>query len=767
MRHLIILQNVSDNKEKIRKLFSDKFKEACSDEFFVVTDLNEIVSGSSQSLCFDNVAFITKGILDTEIDYVQDSLRFLYNEANVSATFSISEVVPQGETSTMEGIYTDLKVDFPKLNIQLLEKLTPTSMINCVLSRIEYTSRIDSGALNSAINRLQSSESTPEPIVMSTPEPMVMPTPEPMIMTSPEPMVMSTPEPVVMTTPEPIAMTMEIPEPDIGIPSFEDPGVPSFEDDNSNSFGSEDLMAMFNITPEPAPAPIPMTPEPAPIPMTPEPTPVSEPIPMVMTPEPAPAPVVMTPEPVPVSEPEPVVMTSESTSNIESLVANLSAEVGAYDDEEDETPVLSTNNFVSAVTPEPTPTPQPEPTPVVMPTPTAVPTPTPQPEPTPTPTPVPTPTPAPTPTPVPTQEPEPKRRGLFRRNKREERVKNSAAAVRGNVPEGPVAQPINQSDRLLYPEYVESPAIPSIPASAEMPTPREVSIPFLKTPRIICVTSGKSCGASTIAANLAATAASVLGFKVLLFDCDLKNRMQSNIFDCSNAADINRQNPLIAMLADKGHSRPERYVHSPWANLDLLCPSYSGDDQISIRNSDEINLSPSDFQLIVYPALTKYRLIVVDLPWEYLVENPQIAVMCHKILYVTSASISGVYDVDTNITADNFKDPEGILDDNKSYMDRYVPVVDKISYVLNRCNGENIGLFNGRQYKMNKDVFTDMVKTLVNIPGDPIMNTSAIAEISEYPQMGNCMLNNIPACFVAGGMGNNVSREMLSILKNL
>lgn len=750
MRHLCILYNVSANPETIISKASEAFKDICSDELVIVKDLNQILHGS-QGLNFDNITLITKGILDTEEEYFKTSFIELINNAVPNVTVSFWEVVNEGKVPTLENLYSSLLSVYPVLKYHKLVKLTVQLIPKCILGNDNKNNSYTANVVSNAVAMTQEPvpmAMTQEPVPMTmTPEPMPMPmTPEPM------PMVME-------TEPEPMPITME-----------------------------------------PEPAPITMKPEPMPITMEPEPVPVvMKPEPMPIEPEPEPMP--MTPEPAPVADSssfdsaiaslleeddEPAPVPSEPASpnlredvspdlDIMSLFNNPSPASLNYDDyDEDEdyvsepepTPVISTPEPVPVTpTSEPipvTPTPvvtTPEPVPVVPEPVPVTPTPViPTLEPVPV-TPVSEPVPvAPTPesvpvAPTPTQERSKGVFGRFKRKTRERQVEASAVNITG------VPQPIHQEERFLTPEYT-----PPIETPNNLSFNRTVSVPFLKEPKVIFVTSGKSMGASTIAANLALTISSALNFSTLLIDADLKNRMQSNIFSKESATDIKKQNSLVSLLSEQGHSRVERYALNPWANLHVLCGSYNGDSAILNNKQDLTEINPSDLQSIVFPALTRYRAIIVDMPWSYILKYPNCVQMANKILYITSGDYSGIIDIDTNVNSKFFEN---------EYTD-YIPVVQRISFVLNKWTPNTLGVLNGKQFRMTPEVFIKVLQNFIDMENDPIMLTRAVGSIPYFDQMPNTLLNSIPVTMIAENdpvdgkcIGNKYLQHFLQILLNL
>ena len=738
MRHLCILYNVSANPEAILVKASDAFKEICSDELVLVKDLNEILHGS-QGLNFDNIVLITKGILDTEEEYFKSSFTELINNAVPNATVSFWEVVSDGKAPTLENLYSKMLSFYPSLQYHKLVKLTVQLVPKCILGNSDKSAHINANIITNAV----SMSSTP---IAMTPEPIAM-TPEPE----------STPIPM---TPEPIAMTPE-PEP-MPMPMTPEPEPMPMTSESDLSL-DDMLNSLLDDEPDPAPIlmtsePVPMTSETAPIPMTSEPVPMEpEPAPVPMTPDPAPIPMTSepAPEPMPMSpelEPAPSSNLREDVSpdlDIMSLLNNNTSI--AYDDyDEDDlepTPISEPVPMTPASEPVPmTPVSEPEPVPMAPePTPVSV---------------TPEPTPIPTPEPVPTPTPEQARRkgvfGRFKRKTRENHIEASTANVTG-VPQPQV--PIHQEEQFLVPEYTQ----PSVTQNT-VNYNRAVSIPFLKEPKVIFVTSAKSMGASTVAANLALTVSSALNFSTLLIDADLKNRMQSNIFSTASASDIRKQNSLVSLLNEQGHSRVERYALRPWANLDVLYGSYNGDSAILNNKPDLTEIPTIDLQSIVFPALTHYRAIIVDIPWDYILKYPQCVQMANKILYVTSGDYSGIIDIDTNVNSKFFAN---------EYTD-YIPVVQRISFVLNKWSPNTLGVLNGKQFRMTPEVFIKVLQNFIDMENDPIMLTRAVGSIPYFDQMPNTLLNSIPVTMIADNdptdgkcIGNKYLQYFLQILLNL
>lgn len=362
---------------------------------------------------------------------------------------------------------------------------------------------------------------------------------------------------------------------------------------------------------------------------------------------------------------------------------------------------------------------------------------------------------------------------IFSRKKnRVDNINDSAQAIKGKAKDAVINETkenVSESVNIITEEYTANVEVYNEPAKLVSKKKGNVLIKndyedysFIKQPKVICVTGAGTHGKSTIASSLAATVAGMYT-PTCLIDMDLNKRMQSYIFDYSLATDRQRRNGLPELIKNKGFASPEFYVNQPYANLDILGGSYEMDDKIT-------DISTESLTSIVYGLLTTHRLVVVDLPWNYIVKNPSIVSLFHNILYVTTADLFGVIDVDTNISLNTFPQTFVDKDGNRTTNMNYCSLVYKLGIILNKVT-PTIGISNNSYVKINKRTFIDLVsETLDDNSIDPIKKVPVISEIPVIPGIGNILTFNTPASYLQGdecNIGEVVDSLMRDLLKQI
>lgn len=245
-------------------------------------------------------------------------------------------------------------------------------------------------------------------------------------------------------------------------------------------------------------------------------------------------------------------------------------------------------------------------------------------------------------------------------------------------------------------------------------------------PRIVFVTGTGRIGKTTLASSLGFTAAQYY-CRSLIVDLDMINRGISCIFPDYN--NENSQQSLGLLSAIRSPHLIDEMATEHYDKVSTLGISLQAEDNREIMNSIKAN----DLQALLLNALSYYNLVVVDIPWDYLMNNLSLVAATPDILFVTSNDLMTMISSLSHLTADSF---ESLTD--------YQMVLSKLKFVLNMSSAENV---------YEKKAITE--KNFSNI----------CVELTDDEMFGNIpVLSNIP--FVSN-VGNQVAlaRPASSYLK--
>lgn len=225
-------------------------------------------------------------------------------------------------------------------------------------------------------------------------------------------------------------------------------------------------------------------------------------------------------------------------------------------------------------------------------------------------------------------------------------------------------------------------------------------------PRIVYVTGTGRIGQSTLAASLGFTA-SQFYCKSLIVDLDMIRRAISCIYqDYANTSSVYSTGLVSA-------------IRSPHLIEEIATEHYDGVSTIGISIDAEDNreimntVTPEAIQSLLLQALTKYNLVVVDIPWDYLVANPVLMTVPHDILFTTSNDIMTMISDLNHLTPDSFSSP-----------DIFNMLISKMRFVLNMTSPENVyerktiteKNFNKVCYILTEEEMFTTIPVVANIP---------------------------------------------------
>ena len=245
-------------------------------------------------------------------------------------------------------------------------------------------------------------------------------------------------------------------------------------------------------------------------------------------------------------------------------------------------------------------------------------------------------------------------------------------------------------------------------------------------PRIVFVTGTGRIGKTTLTSSLGFTAAQYY-CRSLIVDLDMINRGISCIFPDYN--NENSQQSLGLLSAIRSPHLVDEMATEHYDKVSTLGISLQAEDNRDIMNS----IKASDLQALLLNALAYYNLVVVDIPWDYLINNLSLCAVTPDILFVTSNDLMTMISSLSHLTSDSF---ENLTD--------YQMVLSKLKFVLNMSSTENV---------YEKKTITE--KNFSNI----------CVELTDDEMFGNVpVLSNIP--FVSN-VGNQVAlaRPASSYLK--
>ncbi len=302
--------------------------------------------------------------------------------------------------------------------------------------------------------------------------------------------------------------------------------------------------------------------------------------------------------------------------------------------------------------------------------------------------------------------------------------------------EAPTPTPVSTQPTIN--ELVEAP----IPKTEPTPTPipektvikrgfgrKKLNIPKMSNdglsmqtrPRIIFVTGTGRIGQSTIAGSLGFTAAQYF-CRSLIVDMDMIKRAISCIYpDYTNS---NSQQSLGLVSAIRSPHLIDQIAQEHYDRVSTLGVSITASDNREILKS----ITPIDVQSLLLQSLTKYNVIVVDMPWVYLMANPQLMAVPHDIIFCTSNDVMTILSDLNQLTEDAF---ERIED--------FQMLIAKLKFVLNMTSPENM-------YDNKSITEKNFTKICYNLTDEEMFLTiPVLANIPVLPNIGNQVSVGRPA----------------------
>lgn len=240
-------------------------------------------------------------------------------------------------------------------------------------------------------------------------------------------------------------------------------------------------------------------------------------------------------------------------------------------------------------------------------------------------------------------------------------------------------------------------------------------------PRIIFVTGTGRIGQSTIAGSLGFTAAQYF-CRSLIVDMDMIKRAISCIYpDYTNS---NSQQSLGLVSAIRSPHLIDQTAQEHYDRVSTLGVSITASDNREILKS----ITPIDVQSLLLQSLTKYNVIVVDMPWTYLMANPQLMAVPHDIIFCTSNDVMTILSDLNQLTEDAF---ERIED--------FQMLIAKLKFVLNMTSPENM-------YDNKSITEKNFTKICYNLTDEEMFLTiPVLANIPVLPNIGNQVSVGRPA----------------------
>ena len=240
-------------------------------------------------------------------------------------------------------------------------------------------------------------------------------------------------------------------------------------------------------------------------------------------------------------------------------------------------------------------------------------------------------------------------------------------------------------------------------------------------PRIIFVTGTGRIGQSTIAGSLGFTAAQYF-CRSLIVDMDMIKRAISCIYpDYTNS---NSQQSLGLVSAIRSPHLIDQIAQEHYDRVSTLGVSITASDNREILKS----ITPIDVQSLLLQSLTKYNVIAVDMPWEYLMANPQLMAVPHDIIFCTSNDVMTILSDLNQLTEDAF---ERIED--------FQMLIAKLKFVLNMTSPENM-------YDNKTITEKNFTKICYNLTDEEMFLTiPVLANIPVLPNIGNQVSVGRPA----------------------
>ena len=224
--------------------------------------------------------------------------------------------------------------------------------------------------------------------------------------------------------------------------------------------------------------------------------------------------------------------------------------------------------------------------------------------------------------------------------------------------------------------------------------------------KLVFVTGTGRIGQTSIVCSLGCTAA--LHFcSSLIVDLDVVGRGVSCLFSDYVNANSAESHSLMSS------------INSPHMIDSIAAEQFDNVYTVGVPLTEENNATLLDnitnleIQTMLTQALLKFNLVVVDIPFEFLVSRPDLVALPHSILFCTSNDLMTIVGDLSNLTMDKFP-----------RIDYYNILLSKLKFVLNMTQPENT--FEGKQINSktfskvcssitNEDIFKG-IPTLANIP---------------------------------------------------
>lgn len=253
---------------------------------------------------------------------------------------------------------------------------------------------------------------------------------------------------------------------------------------------------------------------------------------------------------------------------------------------------------------------------------------------------------------------------------------------------------------------------------------KKSSLSMQTRPRIVYVTGTGRIGQTTLTASLGFTAAQFF-CKSLIIDMDMVRRGISCIF--SDYANPNSAQAKGLASAVRSPHLVDQIAGEHFDNVFTLGIPINVEDSAAIAKG----ISPLEVQSLLLQSLNKFNFIVVDMPWEYLLENPNLISIPADILFCTSNDVMTIISDLSNISVDSFTNCEETEKDNY-----YQLLISKLKFVLNMTQSENkYGSksindknFNTVCYQLTEEEMFKTIPVVANIPLLPGIGNQVVFE---------------------------------------
>lgn len=282
--------------------------------------------------------------------------------------------------------------------------------------------------------------------------------------------------------------------------------------------------------------------------------------------------------------------------------------------------------------------------------------------------------------------------------------------------------------------------------------------------KIMIVTGLPCSGITTTAASIAFTTASS-GIQTLLIDGDMQNRSLSYLFDTSAAGmHFLSKGGMTSILKQKRYNAPLDFAINPYHNLFVLC----GDMQSILDYQEDSSVELTDIALlnILNNSRTSNTLTVLDLPLNFLLENPNLMAVADNILFTVPATSYGIDRYLSTIHQTMFK-----CSNDTEMNSRYIEFINKLNTVLTQSTGRTFYQTCEDLLQINRESFQTIIYDSVYDDGvntDIICNVSVVGEFIFLPDVGNQYAFPQPAAaFEDSDIGPLFKSECLRILNTL